>query len=609
MELQSEFVRESEIPQLAGLLSPLTFFIIISILVFFSVVPDRNDANASPLASLLFLEPDGLNDFVGEGKDYATQLWTRSWNFEVIPDTIRSNNLTSVGISDGALSAQISGGDPYLFLLFPGVPSAINLNTGQQHPIDAAMYERVAFRFCTNATNSDQAARFFWYEGYTNGPVHYSPTIPLQSGCDLYIHDLSNHSDWQGEVTGLRLDMEGFQSGDTFTLDWARLTTYPDLSNSFEIMWEDLGPLGGTLDISIDTDASGYDGIRIAQVSNAPVIGSVSWGSSDTGHPLPQDLQQGDYYLFAEIDGQPAGYSSYPITVSQVPILRFTNPSFTSGRDYASDQGNPWDMDSSGTDGVVERCPSYSFVSGQVIAECTGPDPSFLFNVPTPIDTSFYRYFTIEFYSQHSFYDGISGGVMRLYWLNVYAHPTATEDMIINVPAAWRTYSLDLSKVPIEPYGAEYPWTSDQWAILRFDPNENQPGVLWQWRIRDAKLTGPPEADGSFIISWEIDNPEDEIVETAFFYDTDDHGLNGTPINGNRSSTLAAVQPHRTTIEKFPAQDYYTYLPLVARKACWGDCLAWNTSSLLKGEYYIYSCLDDGTNQICSYSDVPVLVK
>jgi hypothetical protein len=566
-------------------------------------------AGATPLASISFVEPDGDNDYVGEGSDFATRVWSNPWSFNAVYDLARPFHLSGFGSAGGTLSGQVAGNDPHFFLLFPGVPSAINLNTGQQHPINADEYQRVAFRFCTGATHANQAIRLFWYDAYTSGSVYYSGLIYVGSGCNVYLYDLSARADWQGTVTGLRFDLENFQSGDAFSLDWFRLTRDPDWSNSYAIQWQDLSPTNGSLQLHLDNDASGFDGVLIATRSNAPGTGSLSWGSSDQGLPLPQDFQPGEYYVYAKVNGQTAGYSLAPLVVSQAPILRFTNPSFTSGRDYATDHGNPWDMDSSGTDGDVERCPSYTFSGGEVVATCTGPDPSFLFNVPTPIETSYYRYFTIEWYSQYSFYDGISGGVSRLYWLNNYSYPTATEDLIINVPAQWRTYSLDLSHVPIEDYGAANPWGSEHWRVLRFDPNENQPGVLWQWRIRDARLTGPPEADGFFAITWDLDNPEDEAVILTLYYDHDNHGLDGVqidPAGAAATATWPIPLPRGTTL---PEDQNVIYLPSVTKNACWGPCQGWNTTGIPSGEYFIYGCLDDGVNQICRYSDVPVLIR
>ncbi len=566
-------------------------------------------AGATPSASISFIQPDGDNDFIGEGADYATRVWAAPWTFDELYDLARPSHLIGFGTAGGQLVGQVSGNDPHFFLLFPGVPSAINLETGQQHPINAQEYQRLAFRLCTGAAHAHQAVRLFWYDAYTSGAVYYSNLIYISSGCNVYLYDLSAHAAWSGTVTGLRFDMENFQSGDAFSLDWVRLTRDPDWSNSYTIQWQDLSPANGTLQLHLDRDASGYDGALIATRSNAPSAGSVSWGSSDQGLPLPQDFQAGEYYVYASVGGEPAGYSDAPLIVSQAPIIQFTSPSYTSGRDYATDHGNPWDMDGSGTDGIVERCPSYYFSGGEVVATCTGPDPSFLFNVPTAIETSYYRYFTIEFYSQYSFYDGISGGVCRLYWLNNYLYPTATEDMIINVPAQWRTYTLDLSKVLIEDYGAANPWTFDDWRILRFDPNENQPGVLWQWRIRDAKLTGPPEADGFFNIIWNVDNPEDETVALTLYYDSDDHGLDGAQIDpAGAAATVPSPMPSnsRTTL---PEDQNLIYLPLVTRNACWGNCRLWNTSGIPSGEYFIYGCLDDGVNQFCRYSDVPVLIR
>jgi len=96
--------------------------------------------------SITFTEPDGVNDFVGEGDDFATQVWANPWNFGELYDLARPHHLIGVTAVNGSLSAQIAGNDPHFYLLFPGMPSAINLNTGQQHPIDADRGRRSAKR-------------------------------------------------------------------------------------------------------------------------------------------------------------------------------------------------------------------------------------------------------------------------------------------------------------------------------------------------------------------------------------------------------------------------------------------------------------------------------
>lgn len=568
----------------------------------------------TPDASINFVtpaDPGGYyagKNYVGEEYDYATQAWAAPWNFDEVSDLIRSHSLNGTAAVNGSLTAEIGGIDPYFFLLFPGLPSAINLNTGDQRPIDTSKYTRASFRFCTDVHHMFQQARLYWYDGYTNGIAYPSQIILLDSGCKLYIHDLSNQTGWQGEINGLRFDLDYLETGDGFSIDWFRLTEAPDWSNSYQIWWTDLGPTGKPLQLFLDPDASGYDGHMIAELFDAPGVGNVDWGSVDTGFPLPQDFQPGPYYVYARVGGQPAGYSGAPIVINQAPAIQFANPSYTTGRDYATNQGNPWDMDSSGSDGVVGGSIAYRFEGGQVVARNTGGDPGFRFNVPIPIDTSYYRYFSIELQSQYSFYDA-RGGMARLYWMNDYYHPTTTEDLVINATAQWRTYSLDLSQTPLEPGRVQDPWTSSDWQILRFDPNENVTGIDWEWRIRDAKLTGPPEAAPYLPIQWEIDNPEDEDVLLTLYYDTDNRDFNGTQIEQDASANAESSRSDPPRSASRVDAGHYVYLPFVTLNYCPGDCVVWDTSDIATGEYYVYGCLDDGLNQICRYSDVPVLVK
>jgi len=60
-----------------------------------------------------------------------------------------------------------------------------------------------------------------------------------------------------------------------------------------------------------------------------------------------------------------------------------------------------------------------------------------------------------------------------------------------------------------------------------------------------------------------------------------------------------------------PSVDANTLASITFVTPAGGDklCLTWNTSGVPEGEYYIYGCLADGVNQVCRYSDVPVLVS
>jgi hypothetical protein len=175
-------------------------------------------------------------------------------------DLIRSHSLNGTAAVNGSLTAEIGGIDPYFFLLFPGLPSAINLNTGDQRPIDTSKYTRASFRFCTDVHHLFQQARLYWYDGYTDGNAYPSQIILLDSGCKLYTRDLSNQTGWQGDITGLRFDLDYLETGDRFSIDWFRLTEAPDWSNSYQIWWTELGPSGKPLQLFLDPDASGYDG-------------------------------------------------------------------------------------------------------------------------------------------------------------------------------------------------------------------------------------------------------------------------------------------------------------------------------------------------------------
>ena len=198
------------------------------------------------------------------------------------------------------------------------------------------------------------------------------------------------------------------------------------------------------------------------------------------------------------------------------------------------------------------------------------------------------------------------GTVARLFWYNSYDSVATIENIILS--QGWHTYSFDLVEALLVP--GSPPWTSGHWGNLRYDPNENVTGEVWHNTIiDDIKLTGMPEATDRFMIEWEIDNPEDEGMILNLYYDTDDSGFDGVLIGqtsvGATSESVFVEKPD----DVLPQLDYQYYLPMIGRDLCVGSCFVWTTAQLPNGEYYIYGCVGDGVNQLCRYSDVPVLVK
>ena len=304
--------------------------------------------------------------------------------------------------------------------------------------------------------------------------------------------------------------------------------------------------------------------------------------------------------------------------------LHFTAPSFTSGEDYAvAVAGNAWDMDDSADIQSTDDVADLTFSGGEARFRNTSNDSKVLFNVPVPIDSGYYRYFTYRFWIEGTRDLGPVGGwVGRVIWHGPGGYPVdraITQDWELR--EGWYTYTLDLATVEleIESLGSTTTWTGTQPHILRLTPNE---GTLSQWMHLDyAKLTARSRADSFFAIQWDLVNPDSDPITTTLYYDTDTDPDNGKtlittlPTVGVSCSGQGRVSRvsygHSPGISSSDPYTYFLHLPWVTQHyyACSGNCYVWGTSSVAAGDYYVYAELDDGYNVTSWYSETPVEIR
>lgn len=579
----------------------LSVLIVIYIIIGDGVTVFGSEINSTE-AEIAFIEPDGVNDIIGEGEDYATIELGDAWDMNEETDIRTVRNMSDVVVENGVLSARTTTSS-YFYLLWQGYTLAQNLgNTGYLHPIDADKYHRISVALCSNKSGN---MYFYSFYGTDTSNFSVSSAVSVYDGCHIYVRDMKElyeHSGkyWTGEINGLRLDPK-IANGE-IEIHWVRLTSDPSEDDRFTIAWDNLSPSGaGQLDLFTDPSGTGNGGWNLVSLDDPPESGLYNWGESEL--PLPIDMEAGSYSICARVGGEFAGCSQQPLIISHAPQLWFTNPSYLSGPDYATDAGNPWDMDGAGDIRKTRNIDRYHFADNMLYFENTGGDPQIELSVPIPIDTSKYRYLSVRSHSDRQ--NNVDHGtVARLFW-----HPEAYDpnnigklENIIVYPG-WQTYSLDLSEALLVPGSS--PWQKQDWEVFRWDPNENTTGETWYTIIDDIKLTGMPEADTDIQIQFEIENPETEEVSLDLYYDTDDQGFNGVYIGAYRSG-MSGNQASLRWIKDMG--DYLIYLPLIARNMCPGDCYLWNTSQVNEGEYYLYGCLEDGVNRACRYSDVPVKI-
>ncbi len=565
---------------------------------------------------MTFTQPDGTGDVVGEGEDFATVELGDPWDMNQETDLWLSRYMTNERFENGVYYATTSAdNNSYFFLLWQGYPNAQNIGkTGQAHPIDASTYHRVSVALCSTSSGT---MYFYWYYGAGTSDFRHSELTTVNVGCWIYVYDLANPEiglgGWAGTINGFRVDPK--VHGGDIEVHWVRLAATPTRSAEYRISWEELAPSGGanTLDLFVDTDQTGRDGWWIHSQTGPPESGSYLWGRPGlpgkfplSEAPTPADVEAGSYFVYATISSELGGYSLFPVVVDQMPQLKFVNPSYTSGPDFATEmRRNPWDMRAADDVSRFRNITDYYFADGLLVLENTNWDPSVEMAVGTPINTGRYRFLTIRSYLDRP-RNVDDGTVARVFWYNNFDSVATSENIILL--QGWHVYSLDLSQALLVPGSPA--WTASNWTNFRLDPNENVTGETWHNSIiDDIRITGPPESDGFFAITWRIDNPEDEPVTLELYYDNDNRGLDGVEIDEGGALATDGGSTLSPPTASLSLDQNLIYSPLLARNACWGDCQAWYTSGVPSGEYFIYGCVNDGVNQLCRYSDVPVLIR
>lgn len=349
---------------------------------------------------------------------------------------------------------------------------------------------------------------------------------------------------------------------------------------------------------------SNWSGKNISYIRLSPVhdLASVTW-QLDWVTLGPPGSTPGDTNV-AE------SFSPGFLTVNNAPYIAITQPSMSTGDDYATATlGNPWDM----TDVTDILSPwasiqtlvdidSYNFNDSMLNAVTKGTK---MFTTPqgfpasdsqvwlntgvvedksnTTIDTTKYKYFTWRYY-QEGKQDTNYGWVTRLIWWNEDAGKDCSVTKDIVIEEGWHTYKLDLTQARLEPVQpgvveCSRGWVAGPVKYFRFDPNEvaNADSTLKSnFHLDYVKITAPDAAYGSFAITW---NAAGGITPTVdLYYDTDTN-----PNNGKTAITTGVSA----------AAGSYT----------------WNTASVPQGTYYVYAEIKDAYNTTARYSESPLVVR
>lgn len=571
---------------------------------------------AEPQATITITQPDGVDDVVGEGDDFATTVLGDPWDMDQPTDVLALHGLPNGVINDGLLSYTVQSNPSEVSLLFYGFVDAMNVGKlGSNYPIDADHYRWLSFRIWQPAGNIQirwHHAKAFEPWGIT-GYLSPSPT----DGWYTYVVDLKTVSkgrgSWEGQVLGLYI-ISSAPQGTQVKIDWCRLTADNPFDNSQEIAWSGLSPTGNIVNFYLDADHTGCDGPLIHTELNAEGSGSFTWHQSASGVAAPANVAPGDYYVCAKVNGSFAGRSSGQLTVNYTPIIHFIQPGITSGEDYATTAGNPWDMTDT-ADVLDVKNGSYSVNDGTLAVTVPGSasDVQVYLNVPTAIDSDRYYYLTYRLWFDYD-YDWVDvGQVARVFW-GRRSNVETMSTLIYDFPG-WQTYTIDLRSTDLV-FGPE--WNAADWTVFRMDPIANNTGQSVTFYIDDAKLTGDEEADYFADIVWQVSDPDTSVTTMRLYYDTSQSGLDGTHIatltltDGQQTNLAMPIAITPPSLEATSELSHTIFIPTVSRnwcEPCTGACYTWSTYDIPAGTYYLYACLDDGYNELCRYSERPLHVS
>jgi len=581
-------------------------------------------AEARTSATITISQPDGVDDVVGEGDDFATTVLGDPWDMSQPTDILPITDLPGVAVSGGVLSykapTSLFGGIPLLLAAGSEIDAG---KIGVRFPIDAGRYRWLSFRM---RQPSGTGIRINWEKDRTYTPDGYTLDISVtSSNWQTYVIDLGTYpkgsGSWTGSIVGLYLQSIA-APGTQISIDWVRLTVTHPASNSLRVAWSGLSPARSNVDFYVDSDATGCDGALIHTESSANVSGSFDWGNSAGDKAQPSHVAPGSYYVCALVGGTFTGRSLGRLMINQAPIVRITQPGFTSGDDYATDAGNAWDM---------SDAPDFPYVlngTGSLeggVAVITAPpqqgtsdDIQVYLNMPNwaAIDTSRYYYLTYRMKVDYPYlYYTDQGQFSRVFWGR---DPfTEAQSKLIYVFPDWQTYTVDLRSIALS-FGPS--WTATNWNLLRIDPIANDStGQNVTIHLDDVKLTGDERADFYADIQWQLTDSDTSATTMELYYDADRSGFNGTPIttrslaNGQPSDAMPLPQSgSRASPNSVDALAPRAFLPMVARNwhpPCTGACYTWYTGDIAAGTYYLYACVDDSYNRACRYSDTPLIVS
>ncbi len=585
--------------------------------------------------------------------DYAFTELQDAWDFSQFTDISiflngagRYVSLTNPQVANGIFSATSIGNytanNAKHFPVYPTYPDAMRTGRyGIVHPVKSSSYRCFYVAMKVNSLPYPQVPffdgfRVMWYKNESLVPQGARPNGGTQ---DIKMHDEGGFSDpyplrlWKlfkvdltsppggiftNSATWLEsAEWQGIEFNPTlfsntfFEIDWMKLANNCNSESAYQAninfspsvaintIW--INPTGTNRNIRVATDVSGSSGQYTLDTKGFQA-GSYRVGLGDKLNCCTQ-------------------WSSQNLMINDPPSVSVLRPSFISGEDYATNAGNPWDMDSSDT-ASLECFSAGSFSNGelsittnppsQIPSGCRGgigeADPKIYLNTPLEIPpNSGYRYLSFRMYQNGPWQYVSDGMIVRWIWYagtpsNKFAY--VSHEVALDV--GWHTYHVDLfdtfNGTPVESQsGSLTPW-KDSATIhaLRLDPNENYtgnivPALTFNQAIDWIKLTKMEKITRGqpFTVEW---YSSESLPASAFqvFYTSDSAVPRQHPA-ASWSFPLPPAQPFRQFVPGiFTFSGTYKHF--------------WNTGGVAPGQYYLCVEANDGTNTNISCSEAPVEV-
>lgn len=535
------------------------------------------------------------------GSDYAYDVRGFGWDFSdrqhYAHELTRITFGPNMSLVDGMFVGTTSTNDPKIWLLDPAIPNTVpTQNEGSVKPIDTQRYRYLTMRMCASASTS---ALVWWHKdrSFTSGTYGAAGSEgghgfkPIVAGCHTYSFDLiadrltsAGSLAWNaGPIQGINI-RPATASGITIKLDYVRLSATPlSVAPTVTARWT---PTNATFDLLWDTTPDGRNATLIAK-GVAGSTGSYTWRTPN--------MYPGTYYLIARSGA--TQYVSAPFTINTPPQGIIMAPSYTSGPDYAATvAGNAWDMASTADVSMFANVKNAVFRDGILTATSALPytdDPSIYLNTPAPIDSNRFRYLTYRM-RLHGGQDIGRGSVARaLWWTGSDVGRTVSVTKDIVVYEGWRTVSIDLRTVPLEP-NSYTTWSNTDKRGLRIDPHEFPEERTFD--LDYVLLTANDRASTTYTIRSHITDADRQQPTVQLFYSPTQTESNGTPITcgGMRSGSLPTK----------------IFVPVVASPgtAGRGECV-WNVASVPDGDYWVYMVVNDGLDRVVVFSDTPLEVR